>query len=426
MNNLGQSAKHLGIDEENLATRRAFLRIDHSDQMLLAKLIPWIDAEAPGLARAFYDWQFSFGPTADFFEAYTRKKGVSVQELRQQLEEAQAGYLRSIFHHAQTGWGVAYFEERLHVGAVHDAIDLPFKWYVGSYCEWRALIQAALTRFLGEEPQALATISQIMLTIEKLFNLDLQAIGDSFLIATLESLGMSIGDVTADPGKDRTEHIGDIKTQLAARAARIVSSVVEVNENLESIAAASEQLSMSSSQIAERTDEVSGLSSEAVDVADQASLAIAKLSGSSDEIEKVVSTISSVADKTNLLALNATIEAARAGAAGNGFSVVANEVKGLANRTADATTEIADGITGIRSEIDSVIESLSAIVHRVKSVNELQLTMASAVEEQLTAIRELGRNLADVSGASDDIREQVRLFEKTAHGTVPQSSLVTA
>ncbi len=459
MSNLSNAAR-LGVNERNLRTRRDFIGLGDNDRAVLTPLVPWIESVSGDIARRFYDHQFGFDATAQFFSNYAQKKGVTVAQLRTGLEKAQAGYIEGVFRGARSGWDVGYFEQRLHVGAVHDKIDLPLKWYVGSYCEFRRLLTAGLrTHFAGQAPDpgsekaktsdaapaaVLEQVVEVMAAVEKVFNLDLQAIADAFLVGTLESLGMDVAAIQVGPGEDRTEHFDQVKADmelLGSQAAAMASEVMDadildqvvngsigqgfsavaskiravaqsgagVSDNIASVSASADQLGSSATEIAARTSEIAGLSSEAVEVADAATTAVTELSRSSDQIDRVVNAIAVVAAQTNLLALNATIEAARAGEAGKGFSVVANEVKHLAGQTAEATVDIESQIREIRSEIANAVEAIDSMVDRVRSVNELQTTMAGAVEEQSIAVGELGRNLAAASSATSEIRGQVRL-----------------
>ncbi len=201
-----------GIDEGNLGRRREFVRLGEEEQRMLADLVPWAETEAPVIAKEFYDWQFSFGPTRALFERFASERKVSLSALREQLEKTQTWYLKTIFQSAQKGWGVDYFEGRLRVGAVHDRINLPFKWYIGAYAEFQHLLRPHLQQHFKTNKTMAAKAEAAIL---KVFNYDMQAVGDSFLMNTFESMGFSTESIEADRGSDRTEHVDQIKRGLA-------------------------------------------------------------------------------------------------------------------------------------------------------------------------------------------------------------------
>ena len=120
---------------------------------------------------------------------------------------------------------------------------------------------------------------------------------------------------------------------------------------------------------------------------------MAKLGESSAEIGNVIKVITSIAQQTNLLALNATIEAARAGEAGKGFAVVANEVKELAKQTAKATEDISRKIEAIQEDTKGAVEAIAQIGKIINQINDIQNTIASAVEEQTATTGEISRNV---------------------------------
>ncbi|MBA3782385.1 MAG: methyl-accepting chemotaxis protein, partial [Nocardioides sp.] len=134
---------------------------------------------------------------------------------------------------------------------------------------------------------------------------------------------------------------------------------------------------------------------------------VSKLGTSSQEIGNVVKVITSIAEQTNLLALNATIEAARAGEAGKGFAVVANEVKELARETANATEDIARRVEAIQGDTGGAVEAIREIATIITSINDYQLTIASAVEEQTATTSEMSRNVAEASAGSGEIASNI-------------------
>src|SRR5207248_3908370 len=137
--------------------------------------------------------------------------------------------------------------------------------------------------------------------------------------------------------------------------------------------------------------------------AEMTTATVAKLGESSTEIGQVIKVITSIAQQTNLLALNATIEAARAGEAGKGFAVVANEVKELAKETAKATEDISRKIEAIQNDTEGAVAAIGQIGVVIGQINDIQNTVASAVEEQSVTTNEITRNLSEAAKGGVDI-----------------------
>ena len=121
---------------------------------------------------------------------------------------------------------------------------------------------------------------------------------------------------------------------------------------------------------------------------------LTQLGATADKIGKVTETITDISEQTNLLALNATIEAARAGKAGKGYAVVANEIKDLAKQTAEATVDIKNIVDNIQATSKTTEKGIEQIGTVIGEVNDIVGTVATAVEEQTAATQEIAGNIA--------------------------------
>ena len=201
------SAKYK-VSESNLARRREFVRLGRQEQDLLASLLPWAERTASRLAEEFYDWQFSFGPTREFFESASERRRMSMEALRKHLESSQAGYFLDIFRGATENWGVEYFERRLRVGQLHNVINLPLKWYLGSYTEYNRLIRRHLLRSFWWKPAFALRAEE---AIQRVFNYDMQSICDAFFLDFVETTGLDVASIEVTRGADVTEGVGALK-----------------------------------------------------------------------------------------------------------------------------------------------------------------------------------------------------------------------
>ncbi|MFC7534461.1 methyl-accepting chemotaxis protein [Actinoplanes sp. GCM10030250] len=200
-----------------------------------------------------------------------------------------------------------------------------------------------------------------------------------------------------------TDRIGESAREAATQADAVAFAAGTVSSNVQTVAAGSEEMGVSIREIAESANEAARVASEAVTVAETTNATVSKLGASSAEIGNVVKTITAIAEQTNLLALNATIEAARAGEMGKGFAVVASEVKDLAQETARATDDISRRVEAIQSDTTNAVAAIGEISQIIARINDYQLTIASAVEEQTATTGEMSRSVSDAAQGSTDI-----------------------
>jgi methyl-accepting chemotaxis protein len=213
---------------------------------------------------------------------------------------------------------------------------------------------------------------------------------------------------------------GDVdgNSQRTAEMANMASAAAEeVNRSVQTVATAAEELEASIKEIAKNAADAARVATDAARMAAGTNQTIAKLGDSSAEIGHVIKVITSIAQQTNLLALNATIEAARAGEAGRGFAVVANEVKELAKETARATEDISRKIEAIQGDTKGAVAAIGQITQIIEQINEIQTTIATAVEEQTATTSEIGRSVAEAARGTSDIADNIRGVADAATGT---------
>jgi methyl-accepting chemotaxis protein len=217
-----------------------------------------------------------------------------------------------------------------------------------------------------------------------------------------ESLGSSSEALTSV-----SHGVAAAAEQTSAQASTVSAAARVVNANIQTVAASAEEMTASIREIAKSATEAAQVATSAVRVAEKTNANVVKLGESSAEIGKVIKVITSIAQQTNLLALNATIEAARAGEAGKGFAVVANEVKELAKATAKATEDISQKIEAIQADTRGAVSAISQITAIIAQINDIQSTIASAVEEQTATTNEISRNVAEAAKGSSDITQNI-------------------
>jgi methyl-accepting chemotaxis protein len=279
------------------------------------------------------------------------------------------------------------------------------------------LIARSITRPLGASVRMLQRFAEGDLT-HRVPETSTAELGDleKALNRSVGSVNQIVASITgsADAVAASSEELSASSQQIAAGAeetsvqAGVVSAAAdEVSRNVQTVAAGSEQMGASIREIAHSANEAARVASQAVTAAETTNASVARLGTSSAEIGNVVKVITSIAEQTNLLALNATIEAARAGEAGKGFAVVANEVKELAQETARATEDIARRVETIQADTTGAVEAIGQITAIITSINDYQLTIASAVEEQTATTTEMSRNVADAATGSSEIAANI-------------------
>jgi methyl-accepting chemotaxis protein len=220
----------------------------------------------------------------------------------------------------------------------------------------------------------------------------------------------AISDQMAKDSQDTSGKAADVAAttdRMAGNMRVVAAAMSEATNNSDVMAAAAEEMSSTINEIAQNAGKAKVTSEEANGQTSEAAVRMNELGQAAADIGKVVETITEISEQVNLLALNATIEAARAGEAGKGFAVVANEIKELARQTASATQDIKLKIGTIQGTTKTTIAQAERITAVIGQVNDLIVGIATAVEEQSSATREIASNIIKNSKGIQEVGEHV-------------------
>jgi methyl-accepting chemotaxis protein len=193
-----------------------------------------------------------------------------------------------------------------------------------------------------------------------------------------------------------------------AEVAAAANAATEVSENMQFIASATDETTATMRSVAAHAADASVIGQSGVEQITAAGSTVDDLQTASKRVGDVLQLINGVARQTHLLALNATIEAARAGEHGRGFTVVASEVKELAQKTAQATGDVTATMREIETGSQRAAASMHGVSETIFGMSERQHSIAVAVEQQTATTQAIARSTADAAGQAVALATSVK------------------
>ena len=422
-----------------------FFGIGEHDWQRLPRIAKAIERSAPAALESLYAKISTTPGTAQFFNSPSKIN---------QAKSKQLEHWRYIFTHKVD---VAYLGKAEQIGQVHARIGLEPKWYIGGYA---LILDEVVTGMINRSPAGIldgGATGRAVGTLIKLSLLDMTVALSAYFkaeeerrLAVVNQLGDALAKLAQGDFSNGLEGLPEayarIEKDFENMRRHVSDALGEVTRTAEGVNTGSSEIRQASGDLARRTEQqaasleetsaalsqlaggvrdgaseaanarisVEQAHSEATQgdvVVRQAVEAMDGIQNSAREIAKIVDVIDGIAFQTNLLALNAGVEAARAGEAGKGFAVVANEVRELAQRSAQAAKDIKVLI----STSDEQVRRGVALVGRSGEAFERITTKVAEIASVVASIADLGQHQSDsLSQINQAVREMDQMTQQNA------------
>lgn len=420
-------------------SRLHFFGLDQKDYARFPRILRSLQKHAPDALDSFYQKIASSPEVSRFFTS------------RQTMDHARDKQFNHWVQLFSREIGESYFGKAEQIGNVHARIGLAPTWYIGGYA---TVLEQIIQSIIGESPIAKIAgnqLGKVIGTLVKCALLDMDIALSSYFraeegqrLAVIAQVGDALerlakGDFTVRlEGLPETfrkveqdfefmrSRISETLTQVSETADSINTGSIEISQASDDLSTRTEQQAASLEQTAAAMDQLTGGVRETAEGAAHVNQSVTEAHGdatqggavvreavgamddiqrSAQEIAQIINVIDGIAFQTNLLALNAGVEAARAGDAGKGFAVVANEVRALAQRSADAAKHIKDLIGESSKQVERGValvgqsgESLDRIVGKVaeiaklaSNISQLAAAQANSLQQVNVAVGEMDR-----------------------------------
>ena len=390
-------------------------------------LLAVVDSEMESLSAHYWEYWTKYGSTAQLRDP----------EYIDRMVKSTAGYIRNRMRDIHSGEWREYLKSQI-IAACKDRVPLGHLLAASTRASLRYF-----DIFDAKLDGSAATRDRLTKTVHDFTSMELAVTSACYVHyqrivehTKKEGFTNQFENDIASSTADISEQANILRRQAAASTAVAQGMLSKASE----VATASEQSAVAMREAAQtaagliraiedtrtEVETAADVANRATERAQEAVEATDTLSEQSKSIESILGLIRDIAGQTNLLALNATIEAARAGDAGRGFAVVAQEVKSLANQTAEATDEIAGKITAIQNATKASVESNVAIKTAVEDVQHSAERIRHAMEEQAQTVTMITASVDETALAADLMSNTIAAIRSDTENVVSEIAQLEA
>ena len=373
-------ASKFQIDDQEQARRKSFLNIKAADSELLRSALPAMEKHVDSIVNQFYVHLLRFTETKAFF--------VDEASLRR-AKAAQREYLLDLF---RGNYDSAYVERRLQIGVVHERIGLPAKWYLGGNAVFFELIVSLLVRKFRFRPRQL---TRCILALNKLMILDQALVMDTYIGTMVDKIkGLS----------ERIRESIKVLAPAAQQAADLATAAAEATQGSMLVA---EQGANSVEQALGAINQLKQTAKKSVDE-------VSRLNERLGQIGAVINLLDEFTSDTNVLALNASVQAARAGQQSTGFSVIADQIRKLADESQESLAQVHALVSEIEEATAATMAAFGESATEVEKGTSLTLrigdafkALAASSQGAASSVQQIAANVKEQSNAILGLKELV-------------------